>query len=173
MAFSLSRLSSLRNVLLNIRRFFARRVYGMDIHPTVQLSMTARLDRTFPAGVHIGAHSYVAFHAHILTHDRTRGLYLHTSIGKNCFVGGNALILPGVTIGDNCVVGAGSVVTKDVPSGSAVAGNPARVIRADIQVGQYGRFLDADENEVKLRQTDSVVAQLPNKEWTRRKGPVG
>jgi maltose O-acetyltransferase len=50
-------------------------------------------------------------------------------IGKNVWIGGAAVILPGVTIGDNAVVGAGSVVTKDVPANTVVAGNPAKVIR--------------------------------------------
>ena len=51
------------------------------------------------------------------------------SIGDNCWIGGNTVIVPGVTIGDNCVIGAGSVVTKDIPDWSLAAGNPARVIR--------------------------------------------
>lgn len=51
------------------------------------------------------------------------------TIGDNVWVGGGAIICPGVTIGDDSVVGAGSVVTKDVPAGVVVVGNPARVIR--------------------------------------------
>jgi maltose O-acetyltransferase len=47
-------------------------------------------------------------------------------IGKNVWMGGGAIILPGITIGDNAIVGAGSVVTRDVPAGATVAGNPAR-----------------------------------------------
>lgn len=50
-------------------------------------------------------------------------------IGKNCWIGAGALILPGVTIGDNTVIGAGSVVTKDIPSSVVAVGNPCRVIR--------------------------------------------
>jgi maltose O-acetyltransferase len=50
-------------------------------------------------------------------------------IGHNAWLGGGAIVLPGVTVGDNAVVGAGAVVTKDVPPNSVVAGNPARVIR--------------------------------------------
>lgn len=51
-------------------------------------------------------------------------------IGADCWIGGGAVICPGVTIGDRCVVAAGAVVTKDVPSDVMVAGVPARVIRS-------------------------------------------
>jgi galactoside O-acetyltransferase len=50
-------------------------------------------------------------------------------IGRNCWIGAGAVILPGVTIGDNTVVGAGSVVTKDLPSNVVAVGNPCRVMR--------------------------------------------
>ena len=50
-------------------------------------------------------------------------------IGEDCWIGGNVVILPGVTLGRGCVVGAGSVVTKDVPDFCVTAGNPARVLR--------------------------------------------
>lgn len=50
-------------------------------------------------------------------------------IGKNVWIGGGAIILPGVTIGDNVVIGAGSVVTKDIPSDKIAYGNPCRIIR--------------------------------------------
>ena len=48
-------------------------------------------------------------------------------IGRNCWIGGGAIILPGVTIGDDALIGAGSVVTRDVPAGATAFGNPARV----------------------------------------------
>ena len=50
-------------------------------------------------------------------------------IGKNCWIGAGAVILPGVTIGDNTVIGAGSVVTKDIPSDVVAVGNPCKVLR--------------------------------------------
>jgi maltose O-acetyltransferase len=50
-------------------------------------------------------------------------------IGSDVWVGGGALILPGVHIGSRAVIGAGSVVTRDVPAGVFAAGNPCRVIR--------------------------------------------
>jgi maltose O-acetyltransferase len=51
------------------------------------------------------------------------------TIGSDVWVGGGAIICPGVTIGDRTVIGAGSVVTRDIPSDVIAAGNPARVIR--------------------------------------------
>lgn len=50
-------------------------------------------------------------------------------IGSNVWIGGGAILCPGVQIGDGTVIGAGSVVTKNVPSGVVAAGNPCRVIR--------------------------------------------
>ena len=50
-------------------------------------------------------------------------------IGSDVWVGGGAIILPGVRIGSRAVIGAGSVVTRDVPDGVFAAGNPCRVIR--------------------------------------------
>ncbi len=50
-------------------------------------------------------------------------------IGKNCWIGAGAIILPGITIGDNVVIGAGSVVTKDIPSNVVAVGNPCKVLR--------------------------------------------
>lgn len=50
-------------------------------------------------------------------------------IGRNVWIGGGAILLPGVTIGDNVVIGAGSVVTHDIPSDSVALGSPCRVIR--------------------------------------------
>jgi galactoside O-acetyltransferase len=55
-------------------------------------------------------------------------------IGKNCWIGAGAIILPGITIGDNSIIGAGSVVTHDVPSDVVAVGNPCRVIK-DIDDG--------------------------------------
>lgn len=53
-------------------------------------------------------------------------------IGKNVWIGGGAIILPGVTIGDNTVIGAGSVVTKDIPSNVIACGNPCRILRENV-----------------------------------------
>jgi maltose O-acetyltransferase len=54
---------------------------------------------------------------------------LPVTVGNNVWIGGGAVLCPGVTIGDNSVIGAGSVVTRDIPADVLSAGNPARVIR--------------------------------------------
>lgn len=138
---SLNKLQFLRVALVDFKRAFYNRVWGMDLHPTCTFSLSARFDRTYPKGVHVGAETYIAFDAAILTHDRTRKLYAHTRIGKRCFIGARSIILPGITIGDECVIGSGAVVTKNVPPRSIVAGNPAVIIRSDIVVGPYGQFI--------------------------------
>lgn len=57
------------------------------------------------------------------------GIAKPVKIGNDVWIGGNAIILPGVTIGNNCVIAAGAVVTKDVPDNSLVGGVPAKLIR--------------------------------------------
>ena len=60
---------------------------------------------------------------------------LPVKIGNGCWIGGGAIILPGVSIGDGTVIGAGSVVTKDIPDNVVVAGNPAKIIK---EINQNG-----------------------------------
>ncbi|GAX35810.1 sugar O-acetyltransferase [Nodularia sp. NIES-3585] len=58
-----------------------------------------------------------------------RELAAPVNIGNNVWIGGSAIICPGVTIGDNTTIGAGSVVVKDIPTNVVAAGNPCRIIR--------------------------------------------
>lgn len=58
-----------------------------------------------------------------------KGYTAPVSIGKNSWIGGGVIILPGVTIGENVVIGAGSVVTRDIPDNVVACGNPCRVMR--------------------------------------------
>ncbi len=68
-------------------------------------------------------------------------------IGKNCWIGAGAIIVPGVTIGDNTVIGAGSVVTKDIPSNVVAVGNPCRVLR---EIGEHDRKYYFKNREINI-----------------------
>lgn len=139
---SLNSLLWLRVMVVRAKWLYFTRVWGMDIDPTATFSLSVRFDKTYPRGVHVGADSYIAFEATILTHDMTRGLYLHTRVGEHCFIGGRSIIMPGVTIGNYSIVGAGSVVTKDVPPNTIVAGNPAKIVRQGIMTGHWGKLIE-------------------------------
>jgi len=128
----------LREQLMRLRLYYFREIMKMDIHPDVRISLKANLDQTNPRGVHIDQGTYIAFNTIILAHDMSRVRHTDTYIGRNCFVGAGAIIMPGVRIGDECIVGSGAVVTKDVPSHSIVAGNPAAVVRAGIRTVKWG-----------------------------------
>ena len=74
---------------------------------------------------------YTAFHP-IDAETRVKGPELASpiAIGKGVWIGGGAIVLPGVSIGDNTTIGAGSVVTHDIADGVIAAGNPCRIIRS-------------------------------------------
>ncbi|WP_347330840.1 sugar O-acetyltransferase [Marinimicrobium locisalis] len=90
------------------------------------------------AEVRIGARTLFGPAAQVYTathpmdaQERASGLELGfpITIGEDVWIGGGAIICPGVTIGDRSVIGAGSVVTKDVPADVFAAGNPCKVVR--------------------------------------------
>ena len=121
-----------------LRRLYLVRVWGMEIGEGTEISFSAKLDKTNPRGIHIGAHTRVTFGVAILSHDFLNWVHMDTRIGSYCFIGARSIILPGVTIGDHCVVAAGSVVNRDVPANSMVAGNPAKIVKENIQTGRLG-----------------------------------
>jgi len=75
-------------------------------------------------------HIYTALHP-LDAKTRVQGLELAAPvrIGNRVWIGGGAIICPGVVIGDNTTIGAGSVVTRDIPANVFAAGNPCRVLR--------------------------------------------
>ena len=127
-----------KNIIEKIQHIKYKKIYKMNIHETVRLSSKTFLDRTNPKGIHIDENTMLTAYVTILTHDFINAEHKDTYIGKNCFIGMNSIVLAGVTIGDSVVVAAGSVVTKDVPSNSLVGGNPAKVIKENIQTLRYG-----------------------------------
>lgn len=97
------------------------------------------IDMTRPYLLEFGNSVKVTHGVIILTHDFSYsvlrikygdllGECSPTKIGDNCFIGMNAIIMPGVTLGNNVIVGSGSVVTKSFPDDVVVAGNPAKII---------------------------------------------
>ena len=140
-----------------IRSFLAKRVQAMrngyyrmkgyDFHPTVIVERKCNFDRLYPEHIHVGSNTLIASQTCILSHDhckRVDGLPFigPVNIGKNCFIGVGALIMPGVSIGDETVVGAGAVVTKSFPSNCIVAGNPARIIRENVKMNDKAEVVN-------------------------------
>lgn len=130
----------IRLVIISIRYYVLRYIYGMHIDKTARISFGTKLDKTNPKGVFIGEESYFASGAILFTHDFSRGLKMNTYVGKRCFIGANAIIMAGVKIGDEVIVGSGAIVTKDVPSNSIVAGNPAKIIKQGIHTSKFGQL---------------------------------
>lgn len=142
----------LRNSLLYVRTWYFRTFYGMDIAKDVRLSFKSRIDRTNPKGLSIGEKTMVTFDAIVLSHDyASRQHSAKTIIGTHCFIGCGSIILPNITVGNHVIVAAGSVVTKDVPDNSIVAGNPAKVIKENIDTTAYGMLTEEyleSQNEI-------------------------
>ena len=100
------------------------------------------------ASIHIGenvqcgpsVHIYAAYHpTDAVLRVAGPELAAPVRIGDNVWIGGGAIICPGVTIGDNTTIGAGSVVVKDVPANVIAAGNPCRMIRRLAILGHDNR----------------------------------
>lgn len=114
-------------------------VYGQHIHLGAHVYLNVQCTILDCNEVHIGHHVMIGPNVQIYTaaHDlraeaRIQGWEVAKPvvIEDNVWIGGGAILLPGVTIGRNAVVGAGAVVTRSVPANTVVAGNPARVLRA-------------------------------------------
>jgi maltose O-acetyltransferase len=112
--------------------------YGSNIH--VGENFFANFDCTFldVCEIRVGDNCFIAPGVHIYTathplnpQERISGLEYGkpVTIGNNVWIGGNAVINPGVHIGDNVVVASGAVVIKDVPNSVVVGGNPAKIIK--------------------------------------------
>ncbi len=130
---------TVRHKILGLRIYILNRFYGMQIHPRARISLKSKLDKRNGKGMIIGEGAYIAFGATLLAHDMCRKIAdSPVVIGKNCHIGCNSIILPGVKVGRSSIVAAGAVVTKDVPPHSIVAGNPARVIKSGIKLGHLG-----------------------------------
>lgn len=113
-------------------------VYGQNIHLGDHVYLNVQCTILDCNEVYIGHHVMIGPNVQIYTaaHDlraeaRIQGWEVAKPvvIEDNVWIGGGAILLPGVTIGRNAVVGAGAVVTRSVPANVVAAGNPARVLR--------------------------------------------
>ncbi len=109
--------------------------YGFNIHLAANVFLNFNCVILDVAEVRIGEGCQIGPAVQIYAADhprdpalRAEGLELGRPIhvGRHVWIGGGAILLPGVTIGDGAIIGAGSVVTRDVAAGATVRGNPAR-----------------------------------------------
>ena len=84
------------------------------------------------------------------------------AIGNNVWIGGNAVICPGVRIGGNVVIGAGSVVTKDIPAWTVAAGNPCKVIREITEEDRWVYFRGQSADEEAMREMERLWREEPD-----------
>ena len=106
--------------------------FGNDVYANFGLTLVDDTHIYVGDKTMFGPNVTVATAAHPILPELREKAYqfnLPVHIGKNCWIGAGAIVLPGVSIGDNSVIGAGSVVTKDIPTGVVAVGNPCRVIR--------------------------------------------
>lgn len=145
------RLRMIPSRIIQRLRYWRYRMMGYDIDISTSMERGLNLDRINAKGIHIGADTIITSRVTILSHflkahvykdsdGKTRTKYTgeicDTYIGKSCVIGVGATIMGGVRVGDYCIVGAGAVVTKDVPENTIVAGNPARVIKENIDFNE-------------------------------------
>ncbi|HIT59807.1 MAG TPA: sugar O-acetyltransferase [Candidatus Fimousia stercorigallinarum] len=113
--------------------------FGKNVYANFNLTLVD--DTHIYIGDHtmIGPNVVIATGGHpLLPELRQKGYQYNVPvhIGKNCWIGAGAIIVPGITIGDHSVIGAGSVVTKDIPSNVLAVGNPCKVLR---EISDYDR----------------------------------
>ena len=123
-----------------------RHIYHLNIGNDVIISHKALLDKGI-RGIHIGDGTRILAGSMVLAHDNCRNFFVPPVIGENCIIGTNAMIMPGVNIGNQVVVGAGSIVTKDIPSNCIVVGNPAKVVKIDVEVRE-GKIINNGHRKV-------------------------
>lgn len=96
---------------------------------TLDVSIIIEDDVLVGSGVHIYVENHRFSDKNKLIIDQGHEQAQAVVLKRGCWIGANAVILPGVTIGENAVVGAGSVVTKSIPNLTVVAGCPAKIIK--------------------------------------------
>lgn len=147
---SLNQLRWLRVSLISILKSYHRIFNGLIIDQSSSISLATKFRQKRRGLIRVNEKTLLAFDVLILTYDFRSSKEKPVNIGPNCFIGGGSIIMPGVSIGEGSIVAAGALVVDDVPAFSMVGGNPARILRSDIETGAYGRLATADANSRRL-----------------------
>ncbi len=123
-----------RGVILLVHR-----MRGVKIGRSCFIDPSATLETAYPERISIGDDVRIAAGAILMTHIKAPHLLVNSGavpivdkpiqLKDHCFIGVNAIIMPGVVVGEGCVVASGAVVLSDVPPFCLVSGNPAKVVR--------------------------------------------
>lgn len=106
--------------------------FGKNVYANFGLTLVDDTHIYVGDNVMFGPNVVIATAGHpILPALREQGLQYNAPVrvGKNCWIGAGALLMPGVSVGEGSVIGAGSVVTRDIPANVVAVGNPCRVLR--------------------------------------------
>ncbi|MDO8376689.1 MAG: serine O-acetyltransferase EpsC, partial [Aquabacterium sp.] len=145
--------------LSHLGRFFT----GIEIHPGATLGRRVFIDHGM--GVVVGQTAEIGDDCTIyqgVTLGGTslgRGTKRHPTLGKGVIVGANAQVLGGFTVGDGARVGSGAVVMKPVPAGATAVGNPARILKAEVETAREDAAAKMGFSAYGVTQGDDPVSQ--------------
>lgn len=128
--------------------------FGKNIYANYNLTLVDDTHIYVGDYTEFGPNVVVATAGHpLLPELRLKGMQYNAPvrIGKNCWIGAGAVIVPGITIGDNVVIGAGSIVTKDIPSNVLAVGNPCKVLR---DINEHDREYYFKDHKIKPEDFD-------------------
>lgn len=138
--------------------------FGKNVYANYNLTMVDDTHIYVGDNTMIGPNVTIATAGHpidLALRDVQAQFNMEVHIGRNVWIGGGCVLLPGVSIGDNTVIGAGSIVTKDIPANVVAYGNPCRVIR---EIGEHDRKYYYRDRKVDVEVRDGQIESLTSEE---------
>ena len=138
--------------------------FGKNVYANYNLTMVDNTHIYVGDNTMIGPNVTIATAGHPIDpalRDVQAQFNMEVHIGRNVWIGGGCVLLPGVSIGDNTVIGAGSIVTKDIPANVVAYGNPCRVIR---EIGEHDRKYYYRDRKVDVEVKDGQIESLTSEE---------